>query len=238
LLPVPGVNRLFFAEKPFTKAILKSLRYSMEYEMETDRKEQQRQIKKATAQAAGRGVPKSPPPTAGAAIVAAQTLNLRRSSQKQSMALSAEVLPYGVHHIDPAMLGTRHNSVESSFLEFTTNNMQILRKMKNMKSPKMQNRSSDPAMVLAFTAKLDARTKQVIDRQVFVQQLYECRIASLERYMAFCVMFHAMADACCRPWFKAPWSVSRSQSYLRVATTGELRGDYLYFRITVWDVEL
>jgi hypothetical protein len=191
----------------------------MEYEFESRRLEQQRQLQRANA---GTSTPPrfKAPPQMGAAVVAAQHLYQRNKSQKQHMALSEEVLPYGVHHIDPAILQTKRSSADSSFLEFVLNNTQILKKMKNKKSPVIQNRSSDPAMILAFTAKLDARTKAVIDRQVFVQQLYECRIASLERYVAFCVMFHAMADASCRPWLKVPWNVSRSQSNLRVATTG------------------
>ena len=147
---------------------------------------------------------------------------IQRGKSAQAMALSEEVLPYGVHHIDPAILAAKRSSADSSFLEFFLNNTQILRKMKNKKTTSVQNRSSDPAMILAFTAKLDDRTKTVIDRQVYVQQLYECRIASLERYVAFCVMFHAMAQHSCAPWLSVPWNISRSQSNLRVATTGKL----------------
>ena len=106
------------------------------------------------------------------------------------------------------------------------NNAHILRKMKTSKKDHIvRNKSSDPALVLAFSAKLDDSTKKVIDRQVYVQQLYECRIAALERYLAFCVMFHAMAEHSSRPWLSKPWNISRSQSNLRVATTGE----YLFF---------
>jgi hypothetical protein len=147
----------------------------------------------------------------------------------QNIALSSEVLPYGVHHIDPALLASAKSSADSSFVNFVLNNTNILRKMKGLKQGKdlgvTRNKSSDPAVVLAFTAKLDEQTKQIIDRQVFVQQLYECRIASLERYMAFCVMFHAMAVSSSRPWLCSPWNISRSQSCLRVATTGTVYAD-------------
>jgi hypothetical protein len=196
----------------------------MEYEFETMRIEQQRLLKKNAPQpAASHKAPfAAAPPAMGMAAQTAQALNRRGKLQKQSMALSAEVLPYGVHHIDPAILANKKSSVDSSFLEFVLNNTQILRKMKNKKSSAVQNRSSDPAMILAFTAKLDEQTKTVIDRQVFVQQLYECRIASLERYVAFCVMFHAMAVSSSHPWLSVPWNISRSQSNLRVATTGML----------------
>ncbi len=37
---------MYFAEKPFTTAILKSLRFSMEYELELRRLEDQKQLKK------------------------------------------------------------------------------------------------------------------------------------------------------------------------------------------------
>lgn len=43
-------HRLYFAEKPFTRAILKSLRFSMEYEIEMRRLEDQRQLKKGHKQ--------------------------------------------------------------------------------------------------------------------------------------------------------------------------------------------
>ena len=50
--------RLYYAEKPFTKAILKSLRFSMEYEMELRRRDQQRQLHKAIAALANEFFPK------------------------------------------------------------------------------------------------------------------------------------------------------------------------------------
>ena len=57
--------------------------------------------------------------------------------------------------------------------------------------------------------------------QVIVQQFYECRVAALERYLGFCVMFHAMAESNRAPWLQVPWDIARSQSNLRVATTGK-----------------
>jgi hypothetical protein len=77
----------------------------------------------------------------------------------------------------------------------------------------------DPTMRAAFCSKLDAVTSTALDKQMLVQQFYECRVASLERYIAFCVMFHAMASASNKPVFQYPWDVARSQSNLRVATT-------------------
>jgi hypothetical protein len=60
---------------------------------------------------------------------------------------------------------------------------------------------------------------QILDRQLYLQRFYECRLASLERYLAFCVMFHAMAQTAHAPWFCKSWEIARSQSNLRVATT-------------------
>ena len=45
-------------------------------------------------------------------------------------------------------------------------------------------------------------------------------MASLERYVAFCVMVHAMGESVHRPWLLVPWDMARSQSNLRIATTG------------------
>ncbi len=45
-----------------------------------------------------------------------------------------------------------------------------------------------------------------------------CRYASLERYLAFLVMFHAMAARVAN-WFPLNFDLARSQSQLRVATT-------------------
>ena len=38
-------------------------------------------------------------------------------------------------------------------------------------------------------------------------------------------MFHAMAEASRSPWFHLPWDIARSQSNLRVSTTGKTRGN-------------
>lgn len=79
--------------------------------------------------------------------------------------------------------------------------------------------SNDPASRLAFATRLDSATQLIQDSQMLVQHFYECRIASLERYMAFCVMFHAMADKSRHPWLHPGWDIARSQSNLRIATT-------------------
>lgn len=78
---------------------------------------------------------------------------------------------------------------------------------------------NNPAVRQAFASKLDAETLAVQDRVMVLHVIHESRVAAIERYVAFCVMFHAMADACCRPFFRRPWDVARSQSNLRIATT-------------------
>ena len=78
---------------------------------------------------------------------------------------------------------------------------------------------NDPAMCESFFSKLDSAVSKVLDKQMLVQQFYECRLASLERFMAFCVLFHAMASSSNHPILNRPWDIARSQSNLRVATT-------------------
>jgi hypothetical protein len=56
-----------------------------------------------------------------------------------------------------------------------------------------QEYSNDPAARLSFNSRLDSSTQAMEESQIIVQQFFECRIAALERYIAFCVMFHAMA---------------------------------------------
>lgn len=58
---------------------------------------------------------------------------------------------------------------------------------------KIYKANSNPGTRLAFLSRLDTPSLTVAQLQVIVQQFYECRIASLERYVAYCVMFHAMA---------------------------------------------
>lgn len=101
--------------------------------------------------------------------------------------------------------------------------------------------SSDPSDRLAFSSRLDTHTSQVVDSQMVVQHFYETRIAALERYISFCVMFHAMAKSSSMPWLCGGWDIARSQSNLRVATTaspnesaeeGANEGDKLTPRLT------
>jgi len=77
----------------------------------------------------------------------------------------------------------------------------------------------DPSASIAFISKLDSHVQTLLRLQRPLQQLYEGRVAALERYISFCVIFHAMAKECSHPWFRSPWDIARSQSNLRVATT-------------------
>jgi hypothetical protein len=77
----------------------------------------------------------------------------------------------------------------------------------------------NPGARLAFLSRLDSTTQTIEELQIIVQQFYECRIASLERYISYCVMFHAMVEETKHPWLCLPWDPARSQSNLRVATT-------------------
>lgn len=126
-------------------------------------------------------------------------------------------LPYGVQHIDPTVRAS------NAFCDFVLNaqesGMLTKKKLEGGVTEKQVDKSCDPAVRTAFAGRLDGAAQSVQDFQQVVQQFYECRIASLERYTAFCVMFHAMAEHCRHPWFCVPWDMARSQSNLRVATT-------------------
>lgn len=79
--------------------------------------------------------------------------------------------------------------------------------------------SNDPSVRLAFASRLDSDTMFAINCTNQIQQFYESRVASLHRYVGFCVMFHAMAKETRAPWLQVPWDMARQQSNLRVATT-------------------
>jgi len=214
-------NRLFMSEKPFTTAILRSLRFSLEFEAERMRIAQHKALRRSSIQSVPLFMREaSISGAAGAALNSPHAQRMR--SKLTSMAVGAHghqsTLPYGVHHINPSLLANARSIQDSNFATFVRNNVDMLRKMKSQQET-TANKSNDPAMVQAFIAKLDDDTKIIVDRQVVVQQLYECRIASLERYIAFCVMFHAMAEVSSKPWLCEGWNVTRSQSNLRVATT-------------------
>jgi hypothetical protein len=221
-------DRLYYATKPFTVSILRSLRRSME---------------------SGSLKISSKSRDLNASLISSKLRKPKGSDSKLGgkegkHQHQEELLPYGTHHIDPIILMNSDEISNSVFSEFVMDSVEILRQRArkaaseagaknklitatkrksfitgNAKSIGFQEKSFDPAVRLAFSSKLDSSTRQVQDLQVIVQQFYECRIASLERYLAFCVMFHAMAAACAKPWFLFPWDIARSQSNLRVATT-------------------
>jgi hypothetical protein len=202
-------DRLFMAQKPFTTSILRSLRASMD---------------SGSAIVRSRNILNASHHSASVHSIAASVHNKRRNRNKNAKRrLEEEPLPYGVHHIDPTIL-LKSEGIESSvFADFFMANRELLKPeiLKEGVDALGKGKSNDPAVRSAFCAKLDSQTRQIQDLQVIVQHFYECRVASLERYMAFCVMFHAMAVECCKPWLMVPWDIARSQSNLRVATTGK-----------------
>jgi len=65
---------------------------------------------------------------------------------------------------------------------------------------------------------------ELMDRQYFIQSLYETRIAALHRFVAFLVMFHAMAKRVRDFWPRVSfgllgYDMSRTHSIMRIATT-------------------
>ena len=66
--------------------------------------------------------------------------------------------------------------------------------------------------------------QELMDRQHFIQSMYETRIASLHRFVAFLVMFHSMAKAVADFWTWISFGIfsydtSRTHSIMRIATT-------------------
>ena len=65
---------------------------------------------------------------------------------------------------------------------------------------------------------------ELMEKQGQLQEIYEGRIASMERLVSFMVMFHAMAKSVQDFWPKVSfgllgYDMSRSQSIMRIATT-------------------
>jgi hypothetical protein len=79
---------------------------------------------------------------------------------------------------------------------------------------------SDFRALYAGMASADVGAKAVLDAEAVMKDIFEGRWASLERYIGFLVLFHAMAlRVSCSSWPLPSWDISRSQSILRVAST-------------------
>ncbi|RYH31977.1 hypothetical protein EON65_01555 [archaeon] len=201
-------DRLFMAQKPFTVSILRSLRKTMDNGSSIIKSHQ------------SHGHLHSSIHSGSVHSLSVHSRHKRHKRRASTDGGHDEPLPYGVHHIDPSILAAAQSIESSVFADFVLANKELLKPnvlKEGISTSKLK--SSDPAVRSAFSSKLDTQTKQIQDLQVIVQQFYECRIASLERYLAFCVMFHAMAKDCKKPWFMPAWDIARSQSNLRVATT-------------------
>jgi len=126
-------------------------------------------------------------------------------------------IPYGSQHINP---NVEHSDMFCDFVLNTKEAGMLTKKqLEQGLNESRAARSCDPAVRTAFNGRLDRSARHAEDYQQIVQQFYECRIASIERYVAFCVFFHAMAERSRTPWLCVPWDMARSQSNLRVATT-------------------
>ena len=70
----------------------------------------------------------------------------------------------------------------------------------------------------------DADPFALVEAQTTAMRLYESRVASLQRFVAFCVLFHALAKKVADWWprwtlglFK--YRIDRTHSIMRIATT-------------------
>ena len=153
------------------------------------------------------------------------------------VSMKPEIRPYGCHHIDPLYAAKdRSNPLIKQLFNQSIEQLRALKKQGEegdsqsvaIKVDEPEDKelfskdykvNANPSIRLAFLSRLDSPTLTIEELQVIVQQFYECRVASLERYIGYCVMFHAMAASNCKPWLSVPWDIARSQSNLRVATT-------------------
>lgn len=134
--------------------------------------------------------------------------NIARTQTSKS---DLHILPYGLHHVpkEPASFAT------------VLRGLQLQRALREHKKDAAgaSEKADDPEKRLIFSQRLDALSRRVQASQQALQHLYEGRIASIERYIAFCVVFYHMAKDCCNPTLLKGWDITRSQSNLRVATT-------------------
>jgi hypothetical protein len=119
-------------------------------------------------------------------------------------------LPYGAHYI-PTAFKEQLRDLPGDFF--------VRRRLKMTLQAERAATLDEPSRRLAFIEKLDSRTREIQDRQTVLQRFYECRVDAAQRYLAVCVLFHAMAKGSSRPWLRPGWQVGRSQSNLRVTTT-------------------
>lgn len=136
----------------------------------------------------------------------------------QSRHLDLELHPIGAHLLAPPKTHSNTNIYDVNDEEQNSRKNAIIADIDDNMCTNVPA-SNDPAVRHTFSPKYEELMHG--DSSVkLLHYLYESRIASMERYVAFCVVFHTMAKQCSSPWFKVPWDISRSQSNLRVATTG------------------
>ncbi|GIL76244.1 hypothetical protein Vretifemale_5725 [Volvox reticuliferus] len=90
----------------------------------------------------------------------------------------------------------------------------VVRQLASVLSTKQISESVAREAVAAVGSTLE----DVLHKQTVMEQLLESRYLSLERLLAFMVMFHAMARRTA-DWWPLTFDIARSQSGLRVATT-------------------
>merc|ERR1712070_76661 len=120
---------------------------------------------------------------------------------------------YGAHHID-RIIHRINAGDEMKDMMAKAKKMLSKKKGSEGNAKTVVSKSNNPADLLSFEYRLDAPAKEVNGLQANAQQFYENRIASLEGYIAFCVMFHELVLNCHKPWLTAPWDFARSQSNL------------------------
>lgn len=148
-----------------------------------------------------------------------RSISPRVNGEKPGQGIYAQM--YGTQFVD-ANIHNLQDSLSALFVDTKKflHAMKMVAAKGNFDEHIVDKRSDNPAARVAFCHKLDSIAQEIQDSSAHLQQFYETRVASVERYVAFCVMFHALASSVNRPWLCFPWDISRSQSNLRVATTG------------------
>jgi hypothetical protein len=161
-------------------------------------------------------------------IIADSILESLRSKESAEDVDELKLLPYGLHHVpkgdctfDTVLQGLHLQSAIRKQRAQQADSSKVALEGQGHEHliEHQHNGDDDPEKRLIFSQRLDSLSRRVQSSQQTLQHLYEGRVASLERYVAFCVMFYYMAKACSSPILLKNWDMARSQSNLRVATT-------------------
>lgn len=140
--------------------------------------------------------------------------------------LAATGAPFGLHHARALLSGARAMRARArwrfAFSKVAASRSPWKRLLASMAEDAGASSSSSlsAAAGSVVVEEIDVASAAVLALEAPLKDLLEGRFSSLERYIAFLVLFHAMATrVAASSWPLPPWDTSRSQSILRVAST-------------------